>query len=78
MKKSNIAALIVFLLLIPATLFLGSRLSGKGYYITGTLIILEMMIPFFMAFEGRSPQARELVMVAVMWSHRVRPSRWLR
>ena len=66
MKKSNIAALIVFLLLIPATLFLGSRLSGKGYYITGTLIILEMMIPFFMAFEGRSPQARELVMVAVM------------
>lgn len=66
MKKSNIAALIVFLLLVPATLFLGSRLSGKSYYITGTLIILEMMIPFFMAFEGRKPQARELVLIAVM------------
>ena len=66
MKKSNIAALIVFLLLVPATLFLGSRLSGKSYYITGTLIILEMMIPFFMAFEGRKPQARELVLVAVL------------
>ena len=66
MKKSNIATLIVFLLLIPLTLFLGTKLSGRGYYITGTLIIVELMIPFFMAFEGRKPQARELVLVAVM------------
>lgn len=66
MKKSNIATLIVFLLLIPLTLFLGTKLSGRGYYITGTLIIIELMIPFFMAFEGRKPQARELVVIAVM------------
>ena len=66
MKKSNIATLIVFLLLIPLTLFLGTKLSGRGYYITGTLIIVELMIPFFMAFEGRKPQARELVVIAVM------------
>lgn len=66
MKKSNIATLIVFLLLIPATLYLGTKLSGQSYYITGTLIILELMIPFFMAFEGRKPQARELVVIAVM------------
>lgn len=66
MKKSNIATLIVFLLLIPLTLFLGTKLSGRSYYITGTLIIVELMIPFFMAFEGRKPQARELVVIAVM------------
>ena len=66
MKKSNIATLIVFLLLIPLTLFLGTKLTGRGYYITGTLIIVELMIPFFMAFEGRKPQARELVVIAVM------------
>lgn len=66
MKKSNIVTLIVFLLLIPLTLFLGTKLSGRGYYITGTLIIIELMIPFFMAFEGRKPQARELVVIAVM------------
>lgn len=66
MKKSNIAALLVFFLLIPLTLFLGTRLSGRSYYITGTLIIIELMIPFFMAFEGRKPQARELVVIAVM------------
>lgn len=66
MKKSNIATLVVFLLLIPLTLFLGTKLSGRGYYITGTMIIIELMIPFFMAFEGRKPQARELVVIAVM------------
>ena len=66
MKKSNIATLLVFLLLIPATLFLGTKIPGHSYYITGTLIILELMVPFFMAFEGRKPQARELVVIAVM------------
>jgi len=65
-KKSNIATLIVFLLLIPLTLFFGTKLSGRSYYLIGTLIIVELMLPFFMAFEGRKPQARELVVIAVM------------
>lgn len=66
MKKSHIAMLLVFLLLIPVTLFLGTKLPGRSYYLTGTLIIIELMLPFFMAFEGRKPQARELVLMAVM------------
>ena len=66
MKKSNVATPFVFFLLIPATLFLGTQIPGRSYYITGTLIILELMVPFFMAFEGRKPQARELVVIAVM------------
>ena len=52
--------------LIPLTLFLGDKLPGKGYYITGVLIIAELFIPFFMAFERRKPQAREIVVLAVM------------
>ena len=66
MKKSNIAMLVVFLVLIPLTLFLGDKLPGKGYYITGVLIIIELSVPFFMMFEKRKPQARELVVLAVM------------
>lgn len=66
MKKSNIVTLIIFFLLIPATLFLGAKIPGRSYYITSTLMILELMVPFFMAFEGRKPQARELVVIAVM------------
>ncbi len=66
MKRSHIVTLLVFLLVIPATLYLGTKLPGRSYYITGTLIIAELMLPFFMVFEGRKPQARELVLVAVM------------
>ena len=54
------------LLLIPATLYLGTRLTGRAYYLTSTLIIIETMLPFFLAFENRKPQARELVTLAVM------------
>lgn len=66
MKKSTIVTLAVFFLLIPLTLYFGTKLPGRGYYITSTLIIIEMLIPFFLAFEGRKPQARELVVIAVM------------
>lgn len=66
MKKSNAATLIVFAVLIPLTLYLGKLIPGKGYYITGVLIIAELLVPFFLAFEKRKPQARELVVIAVM------------
>lgn len=66
MKKSSLATLLIFLLVIPATLILGSRMSGRTYYLTSTLIIVELLIPFFLTFEGRRPQARELVVIAVM------------
>ena len=66
MKKSNIATVLIFLLVVPATLILGSRMPGRWYYFTSTLIIIELLIPFFLKFEGRKPQARELVVIAVM------------
>ncbi len=66
MKKSHIVTLLVFFLLIPATLYLGTLLPGRSWYLTGTLLIGELLLPFFLAFEGRKPQARELVVVAVL------------
>ena len=66
MKKSHIATLIVFLICIPLTIWLGAKIPGRSHYITGTLIIIELLVPFFMAFEGRKPQARELVVIAIL------------
>lgn len=66
MKKSTLATLIVLFVLIPLTLYLGTILPGRSYYITGTLIVIWLLIPFFLSFEGRKPQARELVTIAVM------------
>lgn len=66
MKKTTLFTLLTALVLIPLTLFLGSRLPGRWYYFTSTLIIMEILIPFFLAFERRRPQARELVLLAVL------------
>jgi energy-coupling factor transport system substrate-specific component len=66
MKKSTFFSVLSILVLIPATLFLGTQIRGKWHYLTSTLVILEAMLPFFLLFEARRPQARELVTIAVM------------
>ena len=66
MKKSTWACFFVLFVLIPATLFLGKQIHGRWFYLTCTLITIELMIPFFLRFEARRPQARELTLVAVM------------
>lgn len=66
MKKSTFFSLLTCLVLIPGTLYLGTKLTGRWYYLTCTLVIIETMLPFFFAFETRKPQARELVTIAVM------------
>lgn len=66
MKRSAVFSLASIFVLIPGTLFLGTQLSGKGYYLTSTLVILEAMLPFFLRFEERRPQARELAILAVL------------
>lgn len=60
-------AMALILLLIPLTLLAGEFwLDSRRYYAVSLLILLECMVPFFLAFEGRRPQARELVLIAVL------------
>ncbi len=66
MRNKRILSFAAVAFLIPLTLYLGSRMSGRWHYLTSTLIILEMMVPFFFLFEARKPQARELVTIAVL------------
>ena len=66
MKKSRILMFLSLLVLVPLTIFFGSRLPGRAYYLTVTLVLVEIMVPFFLSFEGRKPQARELVVIAVL------------
>jgi energy-coupling factor transport system substrate-specific component len=40
--------------------------DDRGYYAAGLAIIILSMLPFAFAFEGRKPQAREIVIIAVM------------
>ena len=55
------------LLAIPLTIWGGLKISGgRRYMIASFLIIAETMLPFFLAFEGRKPKARELVILSVL------------
>ena len=55
------------LLAIPVTIWLGLKIGGgRKYLLTSVLIVMETMLPFFLVFEGRKPQARELVILSVL------------
>jgi len=60
-------AAVTALLAVPLTLYTGAALfGGEKYYFIALLVLLECMLPFFFIFEGRKPQARELVVIAVL------------
>ncbi len=67
LSRRTVLAAGLILLMIPLTLFFGQMyLGGRKYYLISMLILLECMLPFFLIFEGRKPQARELVIIAVL------------
>lgn len=66
MKKANFLSILVIFLLVPMTLYMGRHLKGRVYYLISTLVVMEIMLPFFFRFESRRPQPRELVILAVM------------
>lgn len=74
LSKRTKAAAILILLVIPLTIAAGVwyyltsdyHISGKIVYLMSAVVIVETMLPFVLIFEGRKPQARELVVIAVL------------
>ncbi len=64
---SSIFFSVLSLLLIPIFIYLGAKyIPDRPYYYTGTITIILSVIPFVLMFEGRKPQARELVTISVL------------
>lgn len=64
---STIVGIILSLILVPLTIITGMTvLKDERYYFISALIILESLIPFVVAFEGKKPHARELVIIAAL------------
>ena len=64
---SEVCSLAAVLIAVPVTIFVGMYfLNDRKYYLISMLIILETLIPFFMRFENRKPQVRELVIISVL------------
>jgi energy-coupling factor transport system ATP-binding protein len=65
-KRTKAAALVVAFI-IPLTIFIGIYyFDDRKYYFISMLVLLEALLPFAMIFENRKPQARELVVIAVL------------
>jgi len=67
LPKRTVAAVIMILLAIPLTIYAGIFFfNDRKYYLISMLILLEAMLPFVLVFESRKPQARELLIIAVL------------
>ncbi len=65
-KRTAISFLVVFLV-VPLTMFAGIWFfKDQKYYLVSILMILEILVPFFVMFEKKRPEARELVIVSVL------------
>ena len=66
-SRKNMIVTIVCILAAAATIWMGKAvLSDRKYYFISLLVLIEMMIPFGVAFETRKVSARDLVTVAVL------------
>lgn len=52
--------------LLSVALVVGGELCDLSYYASSVGVISLSMVPFFVAFESRRPQAREIVILAVL------------
>lgn len=67
LPKRTIAAAVMIFAAIPVTIFIGTAyLDDQKYLFISLLVLIECILPFFLIFEGRKPQPRELVLVAVL------------
>lgn len=66
-NPKSLISLLILLLGVPLTIFMGATLlENKKYYFISLLIIFETFASFALAFEDRKPKARELVVISVM------------
>lgn len=61
-----VLAWILSLACAVASIVISALVGGKAYVIASVIVVLCTIVPFFVIFEARRPQARELVMLAVM------------
>jgi energy-coupling factor transport system substrate-specific component len=66
-KKRTIFGLVLILAAIPVILILGvTVMQERGMYFISLGMICLAILPFLVMFENRRPQARELVLIAVL------------
>jgi len=66
-RKRTLVSSLIIMVLIPLTIWFGMKfLNDRKYYFICMFLIIYTLIPFFMVFENRDPQARELIIISVL------------
>ena len=65
-SAKSILRMLLAMLAAIVTIYLGWKYAERQYYVVSVLLIIYFMLPFFLMFEQRRPQARELVVIAVL------------
>lgn len=66
-KKYQIIKIMIVMIVVPLLLWLGiSLFDDRKYYLISISIVIVACLPFFLRFEKRKPQSREIMIIAVM------------
>ncbi|NMA03633.1 MAG: ECF transporter S component [Clostridiales bacterium] len=66
-NRCTLTTAVLMFFIIPITILFGMFfLDDRKYYFISLLMVIYAIIPFAMIFENRKPQARELVIIAVL------------
>lgn len=66
-RNRSLVLTLLTALVMGTTIFAGSMLGGdRVYYVISVLVAIYSLVPFFVGFERRKPQLRELVVIAVL------------
>ena len=66
LSRRTIVTLALSVLLTVVVIVLTVLLGDENYYLASIVVVICTIAPFFASFEGRMPQARELVVLAVL------------
>lgn len=56
----------VILVMMPLVIWWGWRIGDRQYLAVSLIMLVLALVPFFMVFEDRRPQTRELMVIAVL------------
>lgn len=66
-RNRSLVLTLLTALVMGTTILAGSILGGdRVYYVISVLVAIYSLVPFFVGFERRKPQLRELVVIAVL------------
>lgn len=66
-RLRTVVSIVVFFIIMPLVIYLGiTVMEDRKYYLVSVILVLLACVPFFVSFERRRPQPREILTIAVM------------